>query len=248
MASFGSCWELPFHIEKDNVKSKQDILVLMTHLSLIQHDFLCIHEVDAQYSPTKTSELLIPGWNQESKYYRIRYLCNTSKYHLSANLIDDVLCIALLNMDSHEVQSLTIAVSEVKEIAGPLSTMIPNEKEIFFKIWTEMVKPAKNEGQRDMQVQTDAQPQPQRERFEPNIPFMLPGRPEMFHQGPMVPDPLRLGDDRELNPVIDPLGAPGGGIIPEFPGAGNPRGIDLPGARIDPTGPGIAEPDLAGCL
>jgi len=48
MVSLGSCWELLYHIEKENVKSKQDILVLMVHLVLIKNDFLCIHEEDAQ--------------------------------------------------------------------------------------------------------------------------------------------------------------------------------------------------------
>ncbi|XP_059481091.1 proteasome inhibitor PI31 subunit [Neocloeon triangulifer] len=248
--SLGSCWELLFHIEKDNVKTKQDILMLMVHLILIKNDFLCIHEEDAQYSPTKTSELLTPGWNKESENHRIRYYCNNAKYHLSSNLIVDVLSINLLNMDSQKTQSIVIPVSEVKEISGSLSTIIPNEKDIFCKIWTEMVKPAKSEGQRDMQVQTDAQPQPQRERFEPNIPFMHPGRPEIFYREPTIPDPLRVGD-RDLNPFA-PFGAPGGGMLMEpprgriplpdrdFPGPGMlPRGAVPPGARFDPILPGM---------
>jgi hypothetical protein len=48
MVSLGSCWELLYHIEKGNIKTKQDIFVLMVHLILIKNDFLCIHEEDAQ--------------------------------------------------------------------------------------------------------------------------------------------------------------------------------------------------------
>jgi hypothetical protein len=48
MTSLSSCWELLYHIEKENIKAKQDVIILMVHLTLIKNDFLCIHEEDEE--------------------------------------------------------------------------------------------------------------------------------------------------------------------------------------------------------
>lgn len=38
-------------------------------------------------------------------------------------------------MESQRTQSIVIPLTEVKELGGPLQTMVPNEKELFNKIW-----------------------------------------------------------------------------------------------------------------
>ncbi|XP_065345895.1 proteasome inhibitor PI31 subunit [Cloeon dipterum] len=243
MVSLGSCWELLYHIEKGNVKSEQDVIILMVHLILIKNDFQCIQEEDAQYVATQTSEILPTGWNSDSKDYKILYTCSSTKYHLSAHMIEDVLSINLLNLKSQKTHSIVVPISLVKKLEGPLATMIPSEKDLFNQIWSEMVKPAKSEGQRDVESQTAPIPSSS-SRFVP-----VGTDPIIFPRGipsPNLVDPFRVGE-RDLNPLA-PMG-PGGGMLMEplrrglimpdrnFPGL--PRGAVPPGARFDPIMPGM---------
>jgi hypothetical protein len=38
-------------------------------------------------------------------------------------------------MESQKTQSIVVPLAEVKILGGPLQTMVPNEKELFNKIW-----------------------------------------------------------------------------------------------------------------
>lgn len=251
MSTSSNCWELLYRLEENNIDKKQDVIILMVHLILIKNDFLCIHD-DGEGNAVKTSELLPNGWNSiaSSNTHKLYYSHQGTKFYLSATLVDGVFAINLLDLGTKTTHAVVIPEDEVKELHGSLTTMVPNNSELFSKIWTELVNPVTCQGQSlpvhaTLRQERQEQSQPQRSTEEMRSPRDWP-RPNVdpFHT---EFDPSSVGS-RDLNPFA-PIGQGGGmllenprGRVPgpmrDFPVPGMlPRGSIPPGARFDPINP-----------
>ena len=243
-------WDLLYKSVESEIKTKDDILVCLTHLILISKGFRCvgIGESKVLEGDEPKFENLPKGWNEE---YAIRYVYQGRLYNLKGTVLDDGITINLLRVDERNVSTVQLNSRFVVNITGPLEQMIPELEALVNTIKNELIetvttsiKSKNKECQTNLPVNTPINSSPSARSMS------VPYRPCPFL-------PLNVGVGvSDLHPFgMNPLGVPGpphllpggGGMLYTPPqgygridpggNLGVPRGSLPPGARFDPFRP-----------
>ncbi|XP_064480295.1 proteasome inhibitor PI31 subunit-like [Ornithodoros turicata] len=237
--------ELLFHSCKDNLRSKNDALVVLLHYLFVRNGKRSVGAGEEWTKPSQSTELLPEGWNADEAIYSLRYVSTTGndRYLLTVVRADGFLLVNVLNIrkertastnfsvDKHVTndykdfskayKDLDVAVSKVTEDIISVMDTIDSSTEAASS------RPSRNVSQESNPL---------------HIPSRQPGIEWQSHQ-----DLVRVGQ-RDLNPFYPP--GVGGGMLMDprqmprphhsdpgvgFPGL--PRGAVPPGARFDPFSP-----------
>jgi len=240
MANFGI--DLLLESQKTNIKSNNDIIVIIMHWMLCKNNLRNVGVGDNKIfsEDDRGSELLPEGWNQDSTTYTLRYTMNKQIFVLYGLVTDDSLLINLLDAKDLKAESLVFEVKKIvkSKTGATLDDFVFESEALIKRINDEIVQPTLKKFEKVTAAST------------------LPSNP-LLVQRPVDPsnyygsrgefrDPLRdigRGD-------LDPFGRGGGmifqpsmpfrpgglgplGPLPNYPGS---FGIP-PGARYDPPNP-----------
>lgn len=239
-------WEMLYKLTRSAMKTKQDVLICLTHWTLIRRGFRC---GGLGYDPQlpqadELSELLPEGWNSNPPY-KLRYVYEDTLYLLCGMIVESGDVIINLNRTiDEEVNGISFELNEIKQVEGTLSEMIPTYLNMIRRIHDEVLNPFLNaESLKDSSSQTsesflDSTTTSPTLRNYPNNDVNVP-----VPMGPQFPFGGNIGIDDFM-----PLGGigghggmlfqgPGMGLRPNRPDPGMPRGALPPGARYDPIRP-----------
>uniref|UniRef100_A0A182PQI3 Proteasome inhibitor PI31 subunit n=1 Tax=Anopheles epiroticus TaxID=199890 RepID=A0A182PQI3_9DIPT len=237
--------EMLWKLEKDNVTSKSDAIIVFVHWFLSNNGFRNVGVgddvrtvMDSKNGPEKTqdntieqSELLPMGWNSNRTSYALRYTLSDELYILHATVMDETMILNLLQAKKLDVSNVAFnmdkIIGSITE-SNPLNVVI-NVDEQIARLETELVKPLQ-----DGKAGSKTTQPPTSQGF-------APAGPSGAYVNRLRDPPIRIG-----GADLDPRGRLGGGMLmdpmrgmgpamPRFPGY-------IPGARIDPVNPFLGRP------
>uniref|UniRef100_A0A1B6LA54 Proteasome inhibitor PI31 subunit n=1 Tax=Graphocephala atropunctata TaxID=36148 RepID=A0A1B6LA54_9HEMI len=239
-------WELMFHSVQQDIKTKEDILIILIHWVLIKSRFRCIGlGDDSTFTVDEPgSELLPKGWNCKNTY-AIKYTLDSQLFVLRGLLVDEEFILNLVRVADKNVSTLTVNHNDVvKTTQGSLETIVPTYTEMFHSLKNELIVPLIKTSSKEATTQTTSVRPPG--AHQPNLLGRSPSA-DIESQRSRYADPFGVGSS-DLNPFaqpghgnlfdpfnrdpLRPLPDPGQGIL-----GGLPRGAVPPGARFDPFGP-----------
>jgi len=250
-------FELMQKLTTGQINKKEDVLILVVHWYLVKNGFKCLGCGDSKnISPSEDgSELLPEGWSQEQNY-SLRYVKEAKLYILMAIKSDNDLILNLLKVETHDVSNVQLPIETVKNLQGPLVSLIPNFEDILTSLKNNLIEPVNTSNGVEVSTQTsDSQTEANRLRRDDDDNPLRVGPPQR-PPGQIIPgshpiDPFGIGHN-DLNPFGH---GRGGGMLfdpfsrrqpPIFPGLGVPGrlppGAVPPHARFDPFGPPHVDP------
>ncbi|CRK99484.1 CLUMA_CG012803, isoform A [Clunio marinus] len=253
MSNFGL--DLLLESQKANIKSKNDIVVIILHWMLCKNDLRNVGIGDSKFynENDRPSELLPEGWNQDSSAYSLRYMLDKNIYLLYANSTSDSLVVNLIDAKTLQSSSLAFDVNAiVKSTTGrTIDDFVSSSEDLIKRIGDEIVKPIFKKDEKKAKTSEESTSNPLLVR-PPQRPPMIPSFYDS-RRDPLNPfiDPLRdigRGD-------LDPLGRGGGMLFQSNPSRYHPGRLGglppdpgvlgiPPGARYDPPNPlGRLNPD-----
>lgn len=244
--------ELLFNVEKSNISSREDCIVVAIHSFLLQEDFYCVGIGDEwQESTSETySEMLPKKWNRDQNVYSFRYKKRGSTANILSKItkVNDLLLIDMV-LNENLVASMPIPFE--KHVSRKYNEYSTTYKEIesFFESFKREVMEKIQTAIKSLQtypkinnkriVQNPAIPTPPTSP-RPNLErYKDPGQNTFAHIGNQDLDPLGRGTG---GMVMNPSSRSSSGIskrstLPEF-GTRNPsdlpRGTVKPGSEFDP--------------
>ncbi|KAF6207739.1 hypothetical protein GE061_016187 [Apolygus lucorum] len=245
-------WEPMYRVSENDLKKKEDVLLLVIHYILTKNGYRCVGLGDDKNltGSEVSSELLPNGWNA-AKNYTLRYTRDNELYILRSVPVDDNMVVNLLKVSSLLVSNVAFNVEcTVAALRGSLDVMVTSSETVFNRIKTDLLEP-QNSSSNSANATTQTTVVPDQPRpvapVDPHPYGYLPERNPQIDPFWVDPerDPLRVGA-RDLDPfargggmIFNPF-EPRHGGIPD-PGAGIPGGLPRgsipPGARFDPFGP-----------
>ncbi|KAJ8670809.1 hypothetical protein QAD02_002068 [Eretmocerus hayati] len=247
-------FELLYKVSGGNINKKEDVLVLLVHWNFIKDGFKCLGIGDSKtVGPNEVgSEALPYGWN-ESTNYTLRYIKGGKLYILMSLRSDADLLFNLLRIEDHKVTNVQFPVETVRELQGPIDSLIPNYQAVLDVIQKDLIEPVYSRSGHEVSTQTSSSQsdRPNRDDDDP-LRVRSPHTPASSDRpGILHPYPFGIGQG-DLNP----LGQGQGGMLFDpfsnrsrpYPGLGVPGrlppGAVPPGARFDPFGPPDVNPPI----
>lgn len=245
-------FELLHQIHKEQLNTKEDVLVLFTHWFLMKNGFKCLGIGDSkEIGPNETPcEILPEGWNQTPESYRVRYMKNEKLFILMAVRSESKLLLNFLRLSDHRVFNLQLCIETVQNLEGAnLKELIPTFPTLTELLNSEFIVPIQTSGSNNeasTQTLTEDNNRCDRHRDRDSRDSYDPLRADPLRV--RRPDPAGYGRN-DLDPfggnpggmIFDPFRGPRGQEPGPFPGLGVPgrlpRSSVPPGARFDPFGP-----------
>lgn len=219
-ANFGI--DLIFETQRGNIKSENDVLMIVVHWILCKNEFRNVGIGDNRVfsDQDRPTELLPQGWNQEQTNYALRYVLNNQIFILHGIVSDNDLLVNFLDAQTLKTSTVLLKTKEiVRSTTGTtLDSYVPDAQSVIDQVTKDVIKPLieppATENPRTSQS-TNTDPEPI-SRIGPIY------RPPNYYNDPFRQDPLRdigRGD-------LDPFGRGGGSIFrPDLrhqPGPFNP--------------------------
>ncbi|XP_053673322.1 proteasome inhibitor PI31 subunit-like [Anopheles nili] len=236
--------ETLWKLERSNVATKSDLVMLLVHWFLTKHGFRNVGVGDDKTldNSVEMSELLPEGWNGNSTSYALRYTMNNELYILHGTLSNETMILNLLHTKTLQVSNAAFNLNTtVQSIQGEnVKKLIADVDTQITRLNDELLKPIHDGGAKSSGTQTTAvSAAPVVQRQNPNLANERAQirNPVSYPVGVLLP---RIGQAD-----LDPLGRFGGGGMLMGPIRGiRPNGQMgvgqfLPGARFDPIGPNI---------
>ncbi|XP_054716127.1 proteasome inhibitor PI31 subunit-like [Uloborus diversus] len=239
--------ELQFNLIKDQLKCREDCIVVALHCILINEGLQCVGTGDIWPNQLKGSELLPSDWNANAEVYSLRYTdaAQENRYLLKVVKAGHSMHV---NVALNETKSATMSVkvaqvvsdnfSDYSETYFELDPLVKNFKDSIMS----QLNPKDNSPKR--KIQTDGPVDPSPPPSMPNPDLRSRSSPGSF--GPLSVGPPRIGG-QDLDPfgraeggmLFDPsnFGIPARPSLSDFGRGGLPRGAVPPGSRFDPIGP-----------
>lgn len=135
-------WDLTLNSVKNDIKTKEDMLAVITHWCLIKAGFRCVGvgESMEECESDSPSEILPEGWNFTDNH-ALRYTYNNKLYNLAINKSGtDIVFINII----HKGQNFALDVKlddVIKNLSGPMSQIVPNYKEFLDRFQTNLINP-----------------------------------------------------------------------------------------------------------
>ncbi|XP_053966182.1 proteasome inhibitor PI31 subunit-like [Anastrepha ludens] len=228
-------WDLLYKTIEKNVAKKSDVLVALVHFLLVkQYKMQCVGiGEDKTISPEDVgSELLPDGWNERGIRYALRYLHNGRLYLLIGHNTEDFTTFNLLDVKDNKVTNITLSPQEwVKQLKGPLNTLMPEASLILNRYRKEFIDPVFTGNTREVTTQTSVNQDSRSSNFRDPLTIGGPMRP--MASFPMEPRPFGFPDVGRGD--LDPLGRGGPGNL--FPMPSRPSFNSGLNPRFDPVGP-----------
>ncbi|RZF32183.1 hypothetical protein LSTR_LSTR004046 [Laodelphax striatellus] len=124
-------WNLLYNTLEKNIKCKQDVLIGLIHLILVNRKYRLL---DTSSKNLRSTEMLPSTWNKDSSFFVFTYIntINQIVYELQAiTPCNDVLVVNILDKSAVDVRTVYFKLSEyVKNLEGALVDLIPEYKEV----------------------------------------------------------------------------------------------------------------------
>lgn len=152
-------WDLLYQTIKKDIKSKSDIIIVLTHWYLIKNSFLCVGLSDdktlGEYE--YGNELLPNFWNDNDETYTLRYISkDRSLYILLGSKFDNHIILNFLNVKTMNVSNLTINFEiMVKSFNDSnIKTIIPEINILLDRFQKELLNPVFIGNTKEVETQT----------------------------------------------------------------------------------------------
>uniref|UniRef100_A0A182NHY6 Proteasome inhibitor PI31 subunit n=1 Tax=Anopheles dirus TaxID=7168 RepID=A0A182NHY6_9DIPT len=224
--------EMLWKLEKGNVESKADVIILLAHWFLTKNGFRNVGVGDDKTldNSVEQSELLPEGWNGNNTSYALRYTLNNELYILHGVVVEETLILNLLQAKTLQVSNAAFNLNATVQSfnSANVKLLFANVGAQIARMDSELVKPLHDGGTKSSSSQTTS-PDPPAANAAPSRNPSFGEEPSRLQIG--VPRIPRVGQ-ADLNP----FGGLGGGMLMD-PLRGIGPGVRIPGARIDPIGP-----------
>uniref|UniRef100_A0A182Q9T2 Proteasome inhibitor PI31 subunit n=1 Tax=Anopheles farauti TaxID=69004 RepID=A0A182Q9T2_9DIPT len=223
--------EMMWALQKRNVDSKADVVILLVHWFLTKKGFRNVGVGDDKTldNSVEQSELLPEGWNGNKTSYALRYTLNNELYILHGTVSEETLIVNLLQAKTVQVSNaafnLNTAVQSIN--SADVRLLFADIGAQITRLDRELVKPLHDGGTKNSGSQTSA-----RSAGSNAAPIRNPSYGEERSRLQIGRGQLPQVGQADLNP----FGGLGGGMLMD-PLRGMGPGVRLPGARIDPIGP-----------
>ncbi|XP_058121960.1 proteasome inhibitor PI31 subunit [Anopheles ziemanni] len=229
--------EMLWKLEKGNVSTKSDLLIVFVHWVLTKNSFRCVGVGDDKTlnDDIERSELLPEGWNESHESYNLRYAIGTELYILHGTVSKDTMICNLLQAKTLNVSNIAFNLKEaVCGINGDsINTLLKDINAQVSLVKNNLLNPIVGGTPTTAGTQTEAQ-QGASSSVPSNIPPPGGNRVQQnpYYMPPRIP--VGRGD-------LDPLGRLGGGMLLDGPRNAFPNfgPVPQPRPRFDPFGPNM---------
>lgn len=229
--------EMLWKLEKGNVSTKSDLLMVFLHWFLTKNDFRCVGVGDDKTlnDDIERSELLPEGWNERNGTYNLRYANGNELYILHGTVSKDTMIVNLLQAKTLNVSNAAFNLKEaVCGINGDsIHTLLKDVNAQASLLKNKLLNPIVGGAPTAAETQTEAQ-----QGASSSVPGNNPStgenrvRRHIYYRPPVIP--VGRGD-------LDPVGRLGGGMLLEDPRNAFPNlgSLPQPRPRFDVFGPNV---------
>ncbi|KFB51655.1 AGAP007418-PA-like protein [Anopheles sinensis] len=229
--------EMLWKLEKGNVATKSDLLMVFVHWFLTKNNFRCVGVGDDKTlnDDIERSELLPEGWNESNETYNVRYAIGNELYILHGTVSKDTMICNLLQAKTLNVSNAAFNLKEaVCGINGDsINTLLKDINAQVSLLKSNLLNPIVGGAPTTAGTQTEPQ-----QGASSSAPGNAPptGNIRLIHRINYNPPiiPVGRGD-------LDPRGRLGGGMLLEDPRNAFPNlgSLQQPRPRFDPFGPNV---------
>jgi len=224
-------------LEKPNIKSSNDVAVVVVHWSLASQGVLCVGVGDTFQTGDQGSEILPDRWNEDGSVYSLKYLNKKDeKFLLKVITVDSMLIISLLALKTESNSDLSITAADFIKTDGEIS--FSNLEELVNKIKVELVEKVVQPKGKAEKLGGKSCDEEQERKTAGHDPLLVGGRGGRGRVDPSMPGWGGVGAPPLGGSDLDPMGGIMGGGMLMDPRQGGRLGQPMQ-PRFDPVGPGM---------